>query len=228
MLTSLTYANADGTRTAIVERCDSGDALFLWSVTCRDYGQSDHCLTGYLHFCQRIARRWVQQGHPPAGAAPGGRAVSPAHGGRTMMTEQRLQEMEQRAEQAEADMARLNLERLTVMERALKAEAALAQAQAERDEAQQQVAVWETVFRHSPSPVRPVAQPPALPPLPNGWEPYDEGAHTHATFKRGSDMVEAIPGSLEVVVDALATPADLITVLRHAEAAHLKLKGGAK
>ena len=108
------------------------------------------------------------------------------------------------------------------------AEAALAQAQAERDEAQQQVAVWETVFRHSPSPVRPVAQPTALPPLPNGWEPYDEGAHTHATFKRGSDMVEAIPGSLEVVVDALATPADLITVLRHAEAAHLKLKGGAK
>lgn len=112
--------------------------------------------------------------------------------------------------------------------RAREAEAALAQAQAERDEAQQQVAVWETVFRHSPSPVRPVAQPPALPPLPNGWEPYDEGAHTHATFKRGSDMVEAIPGSLEVVVDALATPADLITVLRHAEAAHLKLKGGAK
>lgn len=94
MLTSLTYANADGTRTAIVERCDSGDALFLWSVTCRDYGQSDHCLTGYLHFCQRIARRWVQQGHPPAGAAPGGRAVSPAHGGRTMMTDQQLQEME--------------------------------------------------------------------------------------------------------------------------------------
>ena len=112
--------------------------------------------------------------------------------------------------------------------RAREAEAALAQAQAERDEAQQQVAVWETVFRHSPSPVRPVAQPTALPPLPNGWEPYDEGAHTHATFKRGSDMVEAIPGSLEVVVDALATPADLITVLRHAEAAHLKLKGGAK
>ena len=69
MLTSLTYANADGTRTAIVERCDSGDALFLWSVTCRDYGQSDHCLTGHLPACQRIARRWVQQGHPPAGDA---------------------------------------------------------------------------------------------------------------------------------------------------------------
>lgn len=64
MLTSLTYANADGTRTAIVARCDSGASLFLWSVTCRDYGQVVVALTGYLHFCQRVASQWVQQtGH---------------------------------------------------------------------------------------------------------------------------------------------------------------------
>lgn len=70
MLTSLTYANADGTRTAIVERCDSGDALFLWSVTCRD-GQVVVDLTGYLHFCQRIARQWVQTGPSPCRCCSG-------------------------------------------------------------------------------------------------------------------------------------------------------------
>lgn len=63
MLTSLTYANADGTRKAIVERNDSGEALFRWSVTRRDHHlRYQPYRMGSLHDCQRIARQWVQTG----------------------------------------------------------------------------------------------------------------------------------------------------------------------
>lgn len=288
MLTSLTYANADGTRTAIVERCDSGDALFLWSVTCRDYGQSDHCLTGYLHFCQRIARRWVQQGHPPAGAAPGGRAVSPAQGGRTMMTEQRLQEIERRSTQGwRADWTE-TLEAVAEIRR-LRAE--VEQAQQERDAARETVTavmvrlvpvvsdaaivgktyghydvvgIVEQAVADLAAAKADVAQPPALPPtnaerfgqrmaatmaaehghaplvepalppLPEGWEEEHDGAVVRFTTQsRNTEMgVVADRYDVRFITPWRMVPkinvADLLIVLRHAEAAHLKLKGGAK
>lgn len=259
MLTSLTYANADGTRTAIVERCDSGDALFLWSVTCRDYGQSDHCLTGYLHFCQRIARRWVQQGHPPAGAAPGGRAVSPAHGGRTMMTDQQLQEIERRSTQGwRADWTE-TLEAVAEIRR-LRAE--VEQAQQERDAARETVTavmvrlvpvvsdaaivgktyghydvvgIVEQAVADLAAAKADVAQPPALPPLPEGW--VREGVRDIILYRshdRYTGVDGHVPpgGQVSVHAEGLRVStthvpvADLLIVLRHAEAAHLTLKEG--
>lgn len=135
------------------------------------------------------------------------------------------------------------------------AEAALAQAQAERDEAQCQIpteqppdrlkqgrlilngygrtcylAGIETGKREAAE-----AQPPALPPLPEGWvEKHVNGKRTEAEVRftyldeGGCDVqIYAMADAVRFwQVGTVPSVADLITVLRHAERAHQRLKEG--
>ena len=69
------------------------------------------------------------------------------------------------------------------------------------------------------------AQPPALPPLPEGWTRDDERYVTHVVFERiGRDEEVLVDGDGADVSAVSVDLADLITVLRHAEAAHQRLR----
>lgn len=121
------------------------------------------------------------------------------------------------------------------------AEAALAQAQAERDEAKAESTRWQMEivqrFRAESMPMdltiyptAPVAQPPALPPLPEGWVRESDECAENLGFVaswRGPlcHRVYLWPSG-QTRIDANLPPDDLITVLRHAERAHQKLKEG--
>ena len=69
------------------------------------------------------------------------------------------------------------------------------------------------------------AQPPALPPLPEGWTRDDERYVTHVVFERiGRDEEVLVDGDGADVSAVSVDLADLITVLRHAEAAHQRMR----
>ena len=140
------------------------------------------------------------------------------------------------------------------------AEAALAQAQAERDSLIKRLDFWiecnnsERANGRMPTFLNPytillwigdkraaaeadAAQSPALPPLPEGW--VREGVRDIILYRshdRYTGVDGHVPpgGQVSVHAEGLRVStthvpvADLLIVLRHAEAAHLKLKGGAK
>jgi hypothetical protein len=131
-------------------------------------------------------------------------------------------------------------------QRAEQAEAALAQAQAKRDSLIKRLDFWiecnngERANGRMPTFLNPytillwigdkrvaaeadAAQPPALPPLPDDWEPV--GAHEHR-WKFNGNRVYVSPEGSAHIAEGWYRPADLITVLRHAEAAHQRLKEG--
>lgn len=147
----------------------------------------------------------------------------------------------QRAEQLQRDiemrdmLAEQDAGKLTYMAmRAEQAEAALAQAQASIAEIEDIVINGDdpAALREAIDRSRLPAQPPALPPLPEGWVRESDECAENLGFVaswRGPlcHRVYLWPSG-QTRIDANLPPADLITVLRHAEAAHLKLKGGAK
>lgn len=150
------------------------------------------------------------------------------------------------AERSEA-LAECNcavLERDAALQRAEQAEAALAQAQAERDSLIKRLDFWiecnnsERANGRMPTFLNPytillwigdkraaaeadAAQPPALPPLPDDWEPV--GAHEHR-WKFNGNRVYVSPEGSAHIAEGWYRPADLITVLRHADAAHQRLR----
>lgn len=141
------------------------------------------------------------------------------------------------------------LERDAALRRAEQAEAALAQAHAERaplvallQECRQRVGDWivgvgamesnEDGFDLMHRIEAAVAQPPALPPLPTNWRhtggPGGEMAGL-ITYQHIYTRVSVWPsGRVSVHDSSPMASADLITVLRHAERAHQELKGGSK
>lgn len=164
------------------------------------------------------------------------------------------------AERSEA-LAECNcavLERDAALQRAEQAEAALAQAQAERDSLIKRLDFWiecnnsERANGRMPTFLNPytillwigdkrvaaeadVAQPPALPPLPEGW--VREGVRDIILYRshdRYTGVDGHVPpgGQVSVHAEGLRVStthvpvADLLIVLRHAEAAHLTLKEG--
>jgi hypothetical protein len=150
------------------------------------------------------------------------------------------------------------LERDAALQRAEQAEAALAQAQAKRDSLIKRLDFWiecnngERANGRMPTFLNPytillwigdkrvaaeadVAQPPALPPLPEGW--VREGVRDIILYRshdRYTGVDGHVPpgGQVSVHAEGLRVStthvpvADLLIVLRHAEAAHQQLKEG--
>lgn len=152
----------------------------------------------------------------------------------------------------------LMAERDAALQRAEQAEAALAQAQAKRDSLIKRLDFWiecnngERANGRMPTFLNPytillwigdkrvaaeadVAQPPALPPLPEGW--VREGVRDIILYRshdRYTGVDGHVPpgGQVSVHAEGLRVStthvpvADLLIVLRHAEAAHQQLKEG--
>jgi hypothetical protein len=125
------------------------------------------------------------------------------------------------------------LERDAALRRAEQAEAALAQSQAERDSLIKRLDFWiecnngERANGRMPTFLNPytillwigdkrvaaeadAAQPPALPPLPDDWEPV--GAHEHR-WKFNGNRVYVSPEGSAHIAEGWYRPADLITVV---------------